>query len=91
MGQNRRQEIRPLGNEQVTVPASTYDSTIIGWNTDNKIWVVNDFPYPVKAETYADEASGNGTVKYAFSLLEEGAGQPDVPANLETPDSSAAQ
>ncbi|MGI0004863.1 MAG: hypothetical protein ACREAI_00515 [Nitrososphaera sp.] len=84
-GKMGSEEIKPMRNEQVTVPAGVYDSTVVGWNMTNKIWVANDFPYPVKAETYADEASGNGSVKYAFSLLEEGTGQPDAPANLETP------
>jgi hypothetical protein len=84
-GKMDSEEIGPAGSEQVEVPAGTYDSTIIGWNTDNKVWVANDFPYPIKAETYADDASGSRPIKYAFSLLEEGTGQPDAPANLETP------
>ncbi|MGI0020386.1 MAG: hypothetical protein ACREAY_07925 [Nitrososphaera sp.] len=82
------EEITPMGNEQVKVQEGVYDSTIIGWHEggrDNRVWVVNDFPYPVKAETYEEGASGNGPVKYKFSLLQEGTGQPDTPANLETP------
>lgn len=79
------EEIKPLGKEKVAVPAGTYDATLIGWhkgNRDNKIWVVNDFPYPVKAETYVEVASGNAPIQYAFSLLEVGMGEPELPTGV---------
>lgn len=75
------EQIKPLGKEQVTVPAGTYDATIIGWHkgVDNKIWVVNDFPYPVKAETYVEVSTGSPPVQFAFTLLETGMGPPPIP------------
>jgi hypothetical protein len=75
------EQIKPLGKERVTVPAGTYDATIIGWHksVDNKIWVVNDFPYPVKAETFVEVASGRPPIQFAFTLLETGTGEPPIP------------
>src|SRR6478736_1669557 len=47
--------IGPMGQEQVTVKAGSYDAWIIGWiwALDNKIWVVPNMPFPVKAQTWA--------------------------------------
>lgn len=82
------EQIKPLGKEQVTVPAGTYDATVIGWHKsiDHKIWVVNDFPYPVKAETFNEVTSGRPPVLFAFTLLETGMGPPPIPEEeLEIP------
>ena len=82
-------EIKPHGSEQAEVPEGAYDATVVGWHKgdrDSKIWVVNDFPYPVKAETYREEASGDASIRYAFSLLEQGTGQPDILAQDQVPE-----
>jgi plastocyanin len=90
--------IKPLRTEEVTVPAGVYDTTVIGWTQgiENRIWVADNFPYPVKAETYADTSSNSPLIWYAFELLERGfdtdygeEGDPIGDQNLPTTDYDA--
>jgi hypothetical protein len=78
------QQIGPTGTEKITVPAGTYDTSVISWHkgVDNKIWVNNDFPYPIKAMTFADVTIGNPPIQYAFTLEKTGMGQPSVPKGM---------
>jgi len=79
-------EIKPLGEEQVTVPAGTYATTVVGWhygNADSKMWILNEFPFPVKALTYAAVTTGSPPIEIAFDLLETGTGKPEPPASQE--------
>lgn len=73
--------ISPTGQEKVSVPAGSFDTTVISWHkgVDNKIWINKDMPYPVKAQTFADVTAGNPPVLYQFELLSTGQGQPPVP------------
>ncbi|MDQ3847392.1 MAG: PEFG-CTERM sorting domain-containing protein [Thermoproteota archaeon] len=82
------QEVRPVGTEQVQfagAPAvcgsTTCASTLISWHkgVDSKVWVVNEFPFPVKAETYADVTTPPQPIQYAYELLDTGSGQPPAP------------
>jgi hypothetical protein len=77
--------ISPGAKEQVTVPAGTFDTTLIKYHkgVDNKIWIKNDFPYPIKAETYADITTGNPPVQFAFELIATGQGMPKEPKSTE--------
>jgi len=63
-----------LDEEQVTVQAGSYKAWLIGWHraVDNKIWVVPDLPFPVKAQVYTDVTSGVPPPYYTFELLETG-------------------
>jgi hypothetical protein len=81
-------EIKPAGTEQVTFAgaqslcgAPSCDATLVSWHkgVDSKVWVVNDFPFPVKAETYADVTTPPAPIQYSFELLETGSGQPAAP------------
>jgi hypothetical protein len=81
-------EIRPTGTEQVTFAgaqslcgATSCDATLILWHkgVDSRVWVVNEFPFPVKAETYADVTTPPAPIQYSFELLETGSGQPAAP------------
>ncbi|MDQ3998897.1 MAG: hypothetical protein M3208_01610, partial [Thermoproteota archaeon] len=81
-------EIRPTGTEQVTFAgaqslcgAPSCDATIVTWHkgVDSSVWVVNEFPFPVKAETYADVTTPPAPIQYSFELLETGSGQPAAP------------
>ena len=78
-------EVKPAGGETVTVPAGTFDTTLIMWHkgVDSKVWVLNEFPFPVKALTYADVTTGNQPIQYAFELLETGTGQPEMPTSVD--------
>jgi len=75
------EEIKPLRKETITVRGGTFDTTVVGWHksTDNDIWIVNGFPYPIKAQTYADVTTGEAPTLFAFELLATGTGEPPVP------------
>jgi hypothetical protein len=82
------QEVKPAGNQQVQFPgaqslcgAPSCDATLISWRkgVDSRVWVVNEFPFPVKAETFADVTTPPQPIQYAFELLETGSGQPAAP------------
>ena len=67
------QQVRPLAIESVTVPAGTFDDAIkIGWRTggtDSFIWLLDEFPFPLKASTWTHVAEGQPPQEYAFTLL----------------------
>jgi hypothetical protein len=80
--------VNPGGAAQVTVPAGTYDTTVIAYHkgVDNRIWVNPNLPYPVKAETYADVTTGNPPIQYVYDLQATGQGQPPAPeSQIEIP------
>lgn len=80
--------VNPGGAAKVTVPAGTYDTTLIAYHkgVDNQIWVNRDLPYPVKAETYADVTTGNPPIQYVYDLQATGQGQPPAPqSQIEIP------
>lgn len=80
--------VNPGGSAKVTVPAGTYDTTVITYHkgVDNRIWVNSDLPYPVKAETYADVTTGNPPIQYVYDLQATGQGQPPAPeSQIEIP------
>jgi hypothetical protein len=81
-------EVRPTGTQQVTFAgaqslcgAPSCDATLVSWHkgVDSNVWVVNEFPFPVKAETYADVTTPPAPIQYRFELLETGSGQPAAP------------
>ena len=81
-------EVKPTGTEQVTFAgaqslcgAPSCEATLVSWHkgVDNKVWVVNEFPFPVKSETYADVTTPPQPIQYKFELLETGQGQPPAP------------
>jgi hypothetical protein len=81
-------EVKPAGTQQVTFAgaqslcgASSCDATRVTWHkgVDSNVWVVSDFPFPVKAETFADVTTPPAPIQYRFELLETGSGQPAAP------------
>ena len=81
-------EIKPIGAEKITVKAGTFDTTKIGYHksVDNTIWVKDGFPFPIKAQTYADITTGQPPIQYAFELLATGTGRPSEPVStIELP------
>ena len=83
------QEVKPVGTEKVSFAgaqnmcgASSCDATRVNWRkgVDSNVWVVSNFPFPVKAQTYADVTQPPQPIQYAFELLETGTGQPPVAA-----------
>jgi hypothetical protein len=76
--------VQPSGGEKVTVKGGTFDTTRIVYHksVDNIIWVANEFPFPVKALTYADITTGNPPVQFKFELLATGPGSPPPPQSV---------
>lgn len=80
--------VNPGGAAKVTVPAGTFDTTLISYHkgVDNRIWVNRDLPFPVKAETYADVTTANPPIQYVYDLQATGQGQPPAPeSQIEIP------
>lgn len=78
-------EVKPAGKEQITFAgaqslcgAPSCETTRVTWHkgVDSNVWVYNEFPFPVKAQTYADVTTPPAPTQYAFELLETGTGQP---------------
>jgi len=69
------EQIRPILIEPngLTVPAGHFDDVIkIGWRTggrDSHVWVVDNFPFPIKASTWTHVSSGIPPQEYKFELL----------------------
>lgn len=64
-------QLIPKRAETISVPAATVDTIVVGWysGNSNEIWVVDDFPFPVKALTYAWVTTGVAPIMYQFQLL----------------------
>ena len=75
--------VAPGGTAKVTVPAGTFDTTIVTWHygQDNNIYVNPNMPYPVKAQTFAATTGGTPPIQYAFELQATGHGPPPVLKN----------
>ena len=67
------EQVAPLGLATITVPSGEYDTVIIGWKSGGKtshIWVVDEFPFPVKASTWEHVTEGAPPQEYRFELHE---------------------
>lgn len=64
-------QLIPKRAETVKVAAGTFDSVVVGWysGNNNEIWVVDDFPFPVKALAYAWVTTGIAPVMFQYELL----------------------
>jgi hypothetical protein len=66
------EQIIPTSEEKIAVPDGIFDTVLISWKTGgkvNRVWIVDDFPFPVKADTYAHVAAGVPPQEYRFELL----------------------
>lgn len=78
--------IGPTGAESITVPGGNFDTAVISFRAGvetSRIWVADNFPYPVKALTYATVTSPPAPINYAYELIEYGEGRPEVPEGTE--------
>ncbi len=67
------EQVIPTAIETVTVPAGTWETVLVSWRTggaDSKVWIVDDFPFPIKAATYTHVSEGIPPPEYIFELLE---------------------
>ncbi len=67
------EQILPTAIENVTVPAGTWETVVITWKTGgyvSKVWLVDDFPFPIKAATLTHVSEGIPPPEYQFELLD---------------------
>lgn len=67
------EQIIPASAEEIAVPDGVFDTVRITWKTGgkvNNVWIVDNFPFPVKADTYAHVSSGVPPQEYRFELLD---------------------
>ena len=61
-----------LDSQKVLVPAGIFDATVLQSDItpQNKIWIADDIPFPVKAKVYLDRVCDSGCpLEYSFELL----------------------
>ncbi len=68
------EQILPTTIERVVVPAGTWDDAVrIDWRTGgykSSVWIVDDFPFPIKAHTLTHVSEGIPPTEYNFKLLD---------------------
>ncbi len=67
------EQVRPLELDTVSTRAGEFDAVVISWKTGgaiSKIWVVDGFPFPVKASTWTHVSEGVPPQEYRFELLD---------------------
>jgi len=67
------QQILPTAEQTITVRAGEFDSILVTWKTGgilSKVWIVDDFPFPIKAKTFMHVSSGVPPTEYEFELLD---------------------
>jgi len=65
-------QLIPDREETITIPAGTVDTVVVGWKSGgwNYIWIVDDFPFPVKALTYTWITTGIAPIMHQYTLLD---------------------
>ena len=65
-------QLVPVRTETITIPAGTVDTVVVGWYSGNynDIWIVDDFPFPVQAITYAWVTTGIAPIMHKYTLLD---------------------
>ncbi|BDQ31442.1 peptidase [Nitrosopumilus zosterae] len=65
-------QLIPKRTETINTPAGTADTVVVGWysGNNNEIWILDDFPFPVKALTYAWVTTGIAPIMYQYTLLD---------------------
>jgi len=67
------EQVIPTALQTITVHAGTFDTVLISWKTGgyrSNVWIVDNFPFPIKAETYTHVSEGIPPPEYRFQLLE---------------------
>ena len=67
------EQVIPMALDTAYTPAGTFETVVIGWHTGgktSKVWVVDDFPFPVKASTWVQVSEGIPPQEYRFELLD---------------------
>ena len=67
------EQVIPTALETTTVTAGTWDTVLVSWKTGgatSKVWIVDDFPFPIKAKTLTHVSEGIPPPEYVFELLD---------------------
>ena len=67
------EQVIPTAIETITVPAGTWETVRMSWKTGgyhSNVWLVDDFPFPIKAKTLTHVSEGIPPPEYIFELLE---------------------
>jgi len=67
------QQIIPIEMQTISVPAGTYETALITWKTGGEtssVWVLDEFPFPIKGETFTHVSEGIPPPEYQFQLLD---------------------
>ena len=67
------EQIIPTEMQTISVPGGTYETALITWKTGgqtSKVWVLDGFPFPIKAETWTHVSEGIPPPEYRFKLLD---------------------
>ena len=88
------EQILPKSMERVKVKGGTFEeSVIVSWRTggaESRVWLVDEFPFPVKAHTWVHVSEGIPPQEYAFELLEYGTSDSNPYADVLAVDDAAA-
>ena len=76
------EQVKPTSLESVSTRAGDFESVLVTWKTGgqvSRIWVVDGFPFPVKASTWTHVSEGIPPQEYRFELLEYEVGVAENP------------
>jgi len=64
-------QLIPKRAETIILPMGSFDTIVVGWYSgqSNEIWIVDDFPFPVKGLAYAWVTTGVAPVMFDFELI----------------------
>ncbi|MGH1521777.1 MAG: peptidase [Nitrosopumilus sp.] len=67
------EQVIPTALETITTPAGVWDTILVAWKTggySSSVWIVDGFPFPIKAQTYTHVSEGIPPPEYQFTLLD---------------------
>lgn len=84
------EQILPTEVRRINTRAGTFEEAIsITWRTggaSSAVWIVDEFPFPIRASTYVHVSEGIPPQEYRFELLEYGNAQTDPYASVVATD-----
>jgi len=67
------EQVIPKSLDTILIKSGTWDTVLVSWKTGGStsdVWIVDDFPFPVKAKTLTHVSEGIPPPEYVFELLE---------------------
>ena len=67
------EQVMPSGIETISITSGTWDTVLVSWKTGgstSEVWVVDGFPFPIKASTLTHVSEGIPPPEYKFELLD---------------------